>query len=476
MTSKIDRILRQLEQQLAQSEQPLDLRLVNDEPMQHLDTHLKIMQTFYDLLRQPSLLDQRPLRKLEHLVRLRAVQHVRQVHAEHTWDEIAQTLGISARTLRDWDLAARQGDLQVQPIGRSLITPTAEQCGEVWHYLHDTGPGVGVPTLCTRFASLSRAALTEIIQLYRQLWQAEHTLLQHRLQWLVPGTVWAMDFSEAPGFINGQFHYLLAARDLASGMTLAWEPVVAPTAAVTLCELEMLFTIHGAPLVLKMDNGPAFIAEEVRRLLDKWDVIPLYSPARTPTYNGSIEAAIGALKARTQQHADQAGHAELWTSADIEAARLLGNATPRRQRLGAFSLTTPPGFATLEVPSPSLPDAVAMADNREGNPGTSSQGGSGTAHKGLLPVRAEERTPDEVWDQRSRLTREQRAAFQATVASCRAEAKQEMDLFEDDLTRGQQAAIDRKALPRALGAHALLLYRRRRIPAPIRRPKLATRT
>lgn len=52
--------------------------------------------------------------------------------------------------------------------------------------------------------------------------------------------------------------------------------------------LASLFIVHGAPLVLKMDNGPAFFAEATRRLFIPWGVIPLFSPAYMPRYNGGI--------------------------------------------------------------------------------------------------------------------------------------------------------------------------------------------
>jgi hypothetical protein len=53
------------------------------------------------------------------------------------------------------------------------------------------------------------------------------------------------------------------------------------------------------PLVLKSHNGSSFIADEMRRFLDGWQVRPLFSPPYTPEYNGAIEAGNGALKTRT---------------------------------------------------------------------------------------------------------------------------------------------------------------------------------
>jgi hypothetical protein len=68
----------------------------------------------------------------------------------------------------------------------------------------------------------------------------------------------------------------------------------------------MLFVRHGAPLVLKADNGSAFIAEATRDFLSLVGVNLLFSPPHTPRYNGSIEAGIGSLKTRTERHACRA--------------------------------------------------------------------------------------------------------------------------------------------------------------------------
>jgi transposase InsO family protein len=175
---------------------------------------------------------------------------------------------------------------------------------------------------------------------------------------------------EPENVIDGIAPYLLAVRDLASGHRLLWLPAAAATAAVTMAALTPLFLVYGAPLVLKTDNGSAFSADALRALLTRWQVLPLFSPPGTPSYNGSIEASIGALKTRTERHAAAAGHPGVWTSADVEAARQEANTTARRKRL---------------------------------------QG----------------RTPEAVWAARMPLTAAEGDAFQGTVEQCRVAARQE---------------------------------------------------
>jgi hypothetical protein len=184
-------------------------------------------------------------------------------------------------------------------------------------------------------------------------------------------------------------------------------------------ELALLFALHGAPWILKTDNGSAFIADVMRWFLRDANVHQLFSPPRCPSYNGSIEASIGALKRRSQLQSEHAGQPGLWTSDHLAAARNQANAATRPRRLHG-------------------------------------------------------QTPQQAWDARAPLTAEQRDAFAATLAQCQTEARLERPLHPDQpLTRAQQAALDRVAFSRALVAHDLLLFRRRRIPPKITRPKLA---
>src|SRR5271163_2251456 len=55
-------------------------------------------------------------------------------------------------------------------------------------------------------------------------------------------------------------------------MQLHWLPAMDESAATAVAALGTLFRQHGAPLVLKSDNGSAFIAKETQRLLAKWHI------------------------------------------------------------------------------------------------------------------------------------------------------------------------------------------------------------
>ena len=142
---------------------------------------------------------------------------------------------------------------------------------------------------------------------------------------------------------------------------------------------------------------------------------------RTPAYNGAIEASIGSMKQRTQRHSNRAGHPGQWTSINLAAARTEANTSARPRRLHGL-------------------------------------------------------TPQQVWDARPPLCPDQRTRFDASVAQFQTEARQQRGLSaREPLTRAEQPSVDRVALRRALVAHDLLLFRRRRIPPPIPRPKVTNK-
>jgi transposase InsO family protein len=271
-----------------------------------------------------------PRRQLEYAVRAHVVSFSLHALQEHrTLADVADLLRLSARTLRKWqsDFAGRSPEVVV--LGRPLERASASQRNEVIALLDELGPAVGVPTLQECFPLLARAELVDLLRRYRRVWQKQHPSASYRLRWPVPGRVWAMDFAEAPAPIDGLDPYLLAVRDLASGQQLAWTPMPDLGAAGVEKVLSGLFALHGAPLVLKMDNGSAFLAELTWRLLHAHRVLPLFSPPYTPRYNGAIEAGIGSLKTRTETHAAHLGLPGFWSADDVAAARLEANATAR---------------------------------------------------------------------------------------------------------------------------------------------------
>ena len=336
--------------------------------------------------------------------------------------ETADLLHLAPRTLRHWYGGFRDKAPGIQLLGRPTLRSSRADRKEVLEVLQELGPATSVATLCDCFPMMSRAELEDLVMRSRRVWRHRHQYAPYCLEWTVPGTVWAMDFSDAVQPIDGMNPYLLAVRDLASGCQLLWSPVRTPSADETILALRSLFAQHGAPLVLKTDNGSAFIADATREFLSPFGVNLLFSPPRTPRYNGSIEAGIGSLKTRTERHAAQAGHPAYWTGDDVEHARAEANATAR-----------PKG--------PTGP------------------------------------TPNQLWEERRPITPEQRSVFQATVHRHRQEVNVEEGIAPDARLQPQEERrLNRPAIRRALGEHGYLLFSRRRLPLPITNQKTANIT
>ena len=82
---------------------------------------------------------------------------------------------------------------------------------------------------------------------------------------------------------------------------------------------------HGPPLVLKSDNGSAFISQDFAEWLERWQIVPLLSPVRMPRFNGACEAGIGGAKRRTEYLAARHGRDLDWSGDDLFAAQQWAN-------------------------------------------------------------------------------------------------------------------------------------------------------
>ena len=275
---------------------------------------------------------QRTDRENEHVIRGHVVASSDLlVQQGWTWSATANLFGVSDRTLREWrsNLAGAQ-PLDVLPLGRPAhLAPPAER-NLVIRRIDELGPAIGVPSLRTQFPNLRRVEIANILDRFRRIWRRRHREVLMELDWATPGTVWAIDFhGPRAQAVDGRCPYLLAVRDLASGQVLLWLPVADATVRTLVDVIRPLFIVHGAPLVLKSDNGSAFIAEQFRKLCEQFAVKNLYSPPCMPGYNGSIEATIGSLKNRTERYAALRLGPGHWTTADTEAARHEANAVTR---------------------------------------------------------------------------------------------------------------------------------------------------
>jgi putative transposase len=266
---------------------------------------------------------QAPRRLEEQSARAKAVAYARTCSVSYA----ARALGVPARTLRHW---RRCGAKPPAPRGRPPSCCSVADHNEVVGFLHQvTGPSVGLPALRRLFPNVLPCILTELITRYRRMWRRRYRKRGFQLDWRRAGTVWAIDHSKACHLVVGVYPYLFAVRDLGGKCQLAWHPCRTEQAEEVIPVLDELFQHHAPPLVLKSDNGSAFIAETTIEILHQYAVEHLRSPPRIPSYNGALERSNGTLKTYTQLRAIREGHPLRWTTEDLEEARQLDNAISR---------------------------------------------------------------------------------------------------------------------------------------------------
>ncbi len=320
--------------------------------------------------------------------------------------DVTRHLTLSDRTVRRW---RQQGTTSsVKRRGRPPRCASREERDVVYRFLKERGPVTPLAALQVAFLQLRRADLKSVLRRFKRVMKRRAERHQSRLEWRRPGAVWAADFKERREPLEGRYGWILAVKDLGSGCQLAWEPLVEATAEAVCALYERLFAEHGPPLILKSDNGGQFKADETKAILAIYDVLPLYSPKRHPQYNGGIE----------RSHGPMVGYQEA---------------------LAQFH-NRPAG--------PILADAAAAL--QIANDQTHPHGWRGP-------------TARQLWEQRTPITPDERAAFLATVTERRAMVRAQWEFAPDAvLAHYPSAAVDRRAVRDALLAHDLLKIHPRR--------------
>jgi hypothetical protein len=237
-------------------------------------------------LTRRGYLAQAARREVEHAVKKRVLEHVRfRVIEGARKEEVAASLGLEPRTLRLWESRERKEGLQARRRGRPLKRSSVEARNRCLGIIAAHGPLIGVEMLGSLCPGMARGEIRDLLHRYREHYLFEHELVYESLKWQQPGRAWAMDHTEPPAPVDGTARAILSVRDLSSGAQVLWQEQLGPRAAEVIRDLERCFELYGAPLVLKCDNGSAFIARELRALCAKWGVELLWSPPRTPRYN-----------------------------------------------------------------------------------------------------------------------------------------------------------------------------------------------
>ncbi|HEX6813063.1 MAG TPA: transposase family protein [Planctomycetota bacterium] len=145
----------------------------------------------------------------------------------------------------------------------------------------------------------------------------------------MPGAVWAIDGTWLDQPVPPLGRRALVVTELHSRTILCLRSVAGERAAAVEQVLAELFTRHGAPLVLKLDNGSAFVSRRLRHFCRLHGVTLMHSPVRQPRWNGSCE--VGGRWAKQRAHAAwraRGGQGAL-TQADLDAAVTFVGTMPR---------------------------------------------------------------------------------------------------------------------------------------------------
>jgi transposase InsO family protein len=225
------------------------------------------------------------------------VQLKREFHRPYTW--LCQAVGIPYPSFKRYQARIALNQPVIFPAGPKKVEPLRleELMVDIQQLSHVQKRTVGTTELYARYSErISRREFNRIVAWVRCELNREKRSRLRRISWNRARLVWSMDETELG--CNGGKVRLLHIQDLGSRYKFAPLAAQQISAEQVAAKLEELFTSHGAPVVLKRDNGPALNGQAVDRVLGKHLVIPLNSPAYYPPYNGGMERAQRELKRR----------------------------------------------------------------------------------------------------------------------------------------------------------------------------------
>jgi transposase InsO family protein len=190
-------------------------------------------------------------------------------------------------------------------------------------------PDWGLPRLRQVLPGLPRNSAAAYLQRLRRVGAKLQRRAWERVTWLVPGAVWAIDGTWLDRPVPPLGRRALVVIDLHSRRTLCLRSVVGERAEAVEVLLAELFLRHGVPLVLKLDNGPGFVARRLAAFCRRHGVTLLHSPVRRPRWNGSCEVSVRWAKVRAEAAWRARGGQGDLVQADLDAAVTFTGAMPR---------------------------------------------------------------------------------------------------------------------------------------------------
>lgn len=204
---------------------------------------------------------------------------------------ICKTLQLPLASFNRWrcrirgniGLIKRPGPKKVEPFDPSVLDT------EIRLLDHGVKRSTGTTDLYRRYRfSMSRRELGQMVERVRQDLEADRREQMRRVEWLTPGVVWAMDFTEYDLGMAGKI-YLHNTQDLGSRYKFLPMAGGYPVGEEVAGYLSEKFDRYGAPLVLKRDNEGNMNHLAINDVLAESFVLPLNSPGYYAPYNGAIE-------------------------------------------------------------------------------------------------------------------------------------------------------------------------------------------
>jgi hypothetical protein len=215
-----------------------------------------------------------------------------------SYRDLCRAMDVSHRKFKRWRRRKECGLPLLHAPGPSKTGPfdPAVLSGELASLSHGAHRTFGIGRLYVKYGQcLSRREIACMAAELRAELNDIHRRNLLRVEWLVPGVVWAIDGTEYTD--ASEKRQLLTMRDLCSKylfrpMVTAWTPCSEEVGG----HVAMLCEINESPLFLKMDNGANLTGQPVMKILAGNRIITLISPPEYPRNNGSLEKAQGDIK------------------------------------------------------------------------------------------------------------------------------------------------------------------------------------
>ncbi len=204
--------------------------------------------------------------------------------------EVAEMLGVSERTLRNWKTQADSKKLIGRP-KKEIELVDLISIGREWKKQGFKGSRPVIAALPWIRVRLIREVVSKLKAKRKERVDSRIKINRISITTEKAGTIHTLDATDL-----GHRNMLLVGKDRASRFVRATQVLNRCDENETIRYLQTLKAEDQLPLVLATDNGLQFCSKKVAILLEEEQVIHLRSEPHTPQHNGACEIAIRELK------------------------------------------------------------------------------------------------------------------------------------------------------------------------------------